>query len=133
MHRLTIGTMGLARPLAGRRVFPLWAVLEHRGRSSGTAYRTPIVARRTADGFVIPVPFGPTTNWLRNVQAARRATLTWSGREWALSDPRLTDLDGARPALNPLIVAISRRVGIVTWVTVRAAPAEADATGTDSA
>ena len=83
MHRVSLATMGLARPLAGRRVLPLWAVLEHRGRSSGTVRRTPVVALRTGDGFMIPMPFGPSTQWTQNVIAAGEATLTWKGRDGA--------------------------------------------------
>src|SRR5262245_60785273 len=89
VHRISVATVGLARPLAGRRVFPLWAVLEHRGRSTGIVRRTPVVALRTAHGFVIPVPFGPSTQWTRNVLAAGGAAVTWKGWEWAIANPRL--------------------------------------------
>ena len=46
----------LARPIAGKRWFPFYAVLHHAGRTSGTAYATPVVALRTPDGFIVPLP-----------------------------------------------------------------------------
>jgi hypothetical protein len=42
--------------LAGTRLLPLYGVVEHRGRRSGRLFRTPVVARPTADGFVVPMP-----------------------------------------------------------------------------
>ena len=48
----------LALELAGTRLLPLYGVLEHRGRRSGKTFRTPVVVRPTADGFVVPMPWG---------------------------------------------------------------------------
>lgn len=39
----------VAKALAGRRWFPLWAVMHHRGRRSGTAYATPVAVVPTTD------------------------------------------------------------------------------------
>ena len=71
----------LAMLLAGTRIFPLYGVLEHRGRRSGKLFRTPVVVRPTVDGFVVPMPWGEGTDWYRNVKAA--ATSPW--RRSALS------------------------------------------------
>ena len=60
----------LALRLAGTRLLPLWGVLEHRGRRTGTAFRTPVVVRPVADGFLVPMPWGERTDWYRNVCAA---------------------------------------------------------------
>ena len=46
----------LTRPLAGRRFFPLWAVIRHRGRTSGREYAVPVGVRATADGYFIALP-----------------------------------------------------------------------------
>src|SRR3954453_22221633 len=55
----------LARALAGRRWFPLWAVVHHRGRKSGTEYATPVAVVPTSDPalVLIGLPWGPETNW----------------------------------------------------------------------
>jgi deazaflavin-dependent oxidoreductase (nitroreductase family) len=123
VQRVAIATMGLARPLAGRRLLPLYAVIEHRGRRSGTAYRTPIVARRTSNGFVLPVPFGPETNWVRNVLAADDAAVVWNGERHPVTAPRIVDLATASPALAAPIHAAAKRLGITAWLEVRDAPA----------
>ncbi len=73
--------------------FPLWAIIHHRGRRSGTEYATPIavVPTRSDDVFLIGLPWGPKTNWARNVIAAGGATLTWKGGEHPATEPRLID------------------------------------------
>jgi deazaflavin-dependent oxidoreductase (nitroreductase family) len=121
MHRLVIALGPAGRPLAGRRWFPLYAVLRHTGRKSGTAYATPIVAFATADGFVIPRPFGEHTQWLHNLEAAGRGGIRWRGREHAIVAPELVTIDDqpVRAAVPLPLRAIARRLGIRTWVHVR--------------
>ncbi len=118
MHRISLATMGLARPLAGRRIFPLWAVLEHRGRTTGTVRRTPVVALRADGGFIIPMPFGPSTQWTQNVLAAGGAQLTWKGRDWQVGDPQVVGLEDAAGPLGPMR-PIATRAGIETYLRVR--------------
>ena len=77
--------------LAGTRLMPLYGVVEHRGRRSGKTYRTPVVVRRTAGGFVVPLPWGDTTDWCRNIRAAGGCTVRWNGRDYAVADPELVD------------------------------------------
>jgi deazaflavin-dependent oxidoreductase (nitroreductase family) len=119
VQRAAIATMALARPIAGRRLLPLYAVIEHQGRKSGAAYRTPIVARRTEGGFVLPVPFGPNTNWVRNVLAAGEATITWKGGRHPVTAPRLVDLAAATPSLSGFMRRGATRFGITDWLEVR--------------
>ena len=58
---------------------PPYALIEHRGRKTGTAYRTPVMAFRRGNSLVVFLPYGDQTNWLRNVQAGG-ATLVRMGR-----------------------------------------------------
>src|SRR5215471_11483953 len=44
--------------LAGSRHMPMFAVINHQGRRSGRSYSTPVGARKTVDGFIIPLTFG---------------------------------------------------------------------------
>lgn len=92
-RRLVNATAPIARALAGRRWVPLWAVIRHRGRRSGTAYETPIAVVPTSDPAVVMIglPWGVTTNWARNVVAAGGASLRWKGREVELARPRIVD------------------------------------------
>jgi hypothetical protein len=119
MHRLTIRTARLGRPLAGTRWFRLWAVLRHVGRRSGTAYETTIVAFPTAGGFLIPLPFGETTQWLKNLRSTDRAGLRYADREFVIDHPELVDLETAGPDLPGWVRFAAGRVGIRHFVRVR--------------
>ena len=55
------------------------SVVEHIGRRTGRPYRTPVVAEPTDDGFVIALPYGTTSNWVKNVLAADSATIVHEG------------------------------------------------------
>lgn len=70
-------------------------VVGHVGRTSGTAYRTPVVAEPIEDGFVIALPYGPTADWVRNVRAAGSALLERDGHRYEVSRPRLVGPDEA--------------------------------------
>lgn len=92
-RRLVDATAPVARALAGRRWVPLWALIRHRGRRSGTAYETPIAVVPTTDASIVMIglPWGVTTNWARNVVAAGGASLRWRGRDVELVHPRIVD------------------------------------------
>ena len=109
----------IAKPIAGTRWFPLWAILRHTGRKSGTVYETPLVARPTPDGFIIPLPFGDATQWAKNLLAAGDGSLRFAGREYLINEPRLVDLDEAAHFLAVPIRFVSRRLGLRHWVLVR--------------
>jgi deazaflavin-dependent oxidoreductase (nitroreductase family) len=65
------------------------SVIRHVGRTSGNAYETPIGPFATDDGFVIPLPYGTTSDWLKNVQAAGNATIISEGKTYHVSEPAL--------------------------------------------
>ena len=109
----------IARPLAGNRWFPLWAILRHTGRSSGTAYATPIVALRTPDGFMIPLPFGDATQWVKNVIAGGGGSLRFAGREYRIGAPEIVDLEVAAAYLPAVFRFVAARLGIRHYVIVR--------------
>ena len=96
--------------LAGHRFFPLWAVLRHQGRSSGKDYSTPIAVIPTPTTFVIALPWGRGTDWVRNVRAADGCTIRWKGREFTCTDPTFVDKTVALAAAKGLTRrAIERR------------------------
>ena len=109
----------LALPLAGKRWLPLYAILRHTGRTSGKPYSTPVVALRTAEGFIIPLPFGDATQWARNLFAAAGGSLRSAGKEHDIRDPRIVDRDDARDHLPLLVRFLSRRLGLRQFVLVR--------------
>jgi deazaflavin-dependent oxidoreductase (nitroreductase family) len=51
----------------------------HRGRRSGRRYRTPVLAFRVDDGYVVALFYGADRDWVRNVLAAGGCTLSGAG------------------------------------------------------
>ena len=81
--------------LAGRRFVPVWALVRHRGRRSGREYVTPVAVMSTSLGFLIGLPWGRDTDWVRNIQAAGDCRIRWKGREYRCSAPRFVERDAA--------------------------------------
>ncbi len=80
------------RPLALRsagREGTATSVVRHVGRRSGQAYQTPIVVARHDDSFLIALPYGERTDWLKNVLAAGSATITAGGRSYEVDRPQV--------------------------------------------
>jgi deazaflavin-dependent oxidoreductase (nitroreductase family) len=98
--------------LAGTRLLPLYGVIHHRGRRSGKQFRTPVVVRPTTGGFIVPMPWGETTDWYRNVRAAGGCTIRWKGRDYDLVDPQVLDTDSAAPDFDGFARAGMKRFGI---------------------
>lgn len=122
MRRVIAVTNPILRPLAGTRWFRLWGVVRHEGRKSGRPYATPVVVRRTADGFVIPMPFGDATNWASNVIAAGGATIRWAGADHRVTDPRVIGTDEAAPEFDRIQRSMLPRLGISRFLRVTGVP-----------
>ena len=71
--------------LAGRRFLPLWAVLRHSGRKSGKQYAIPVAVIPTETTFIIAMPWGRGTDWVRNV--LRPGAVRSAGRVQTTSAP----------------------------------------------
>jgi deazaflavin-dependent oxidoreductase (nitroreductase family) len=97
----------LVRGAAGR--LPPFAVLSHRGRVSGRAYRTPVAAFPTGDGVLIALVFGQQADWVRNVLAQGGADLLRRGQTIALTNPELRHVD-AVPAGVPMLIRAGLKV-----------------------
>jgi deazaflavin-dependent oxidoreductase (nitroreductase family) len=76
----------IVRIFAGRRLSPV-AIVVHKGRISGRAHRTPVVAFRHDAGYVISLPYGANRDWVKNVLAAGSCTLERGGQRIELSNP----------------------------------------------
>ncbi|WP_374970670.1 nitroreductase family deazaflavin-dependent oxidoreductase [Terrabacter sp. BE26] len=95
--------------LAGRRFLPVWAVLHHRGRSTGKEYATPVTVLATPTTFVIGLPWGRRTDWVRNVRAAGGCTIRWKGRDYDCSAPTFVGKDVALAAASGRVRRIIER------------------------
>ena len=109
-------TAPLSRPLAGRRFFPIWAIVHHRGRRSGREYAIPVAIRASAEAFVIPLPWGAQTQWVRNAVAAGRCTIRWRGEDHTASHPRVIGMADAADAFSPVQRLILRAAGVSSFV-----------------
>jgi deazaflavin-dependent oxidoreductase (nitroreductase family) len=113
-------TNPIMRPMA-RRV-PPWAIVHHIGRRSGTAYRSPVVAFSTGDGFVIPLAYGVERDWVRNVLASGSFELERAGRRITVTNPTVRPGD-ATDGLSPRRARALRAInlpGVLTLQTVSA-------------
>ncbi|WP_285561103.1 hypothetical protein [Actinoplanes regularis] len=108
--RFARATAPAVRMLAGRRWFAGWAVMHHRGRVSGRNLTVPVAVVATPDGFIINLPWGAGTNWVRNVVAAGGCTVRWKGADHPMDHPRIIDAAAARPYYPRLTWAIARRL-----------------------
>lgn len=89
-------TAPMVRVMAGRRFFPLYAVVHHTGRRTGRALALPVALLVTPEEFVITLPWGPGTNWVRNVLAAGGCRLRWKGADHQVTAPEVIDAARAR-------------------------------------
>jgi len=105
--------------VAGRRWMPVVGVLRHTGRTSGRTYMTPLGMRRLGDTFVMPLTFGESAGWYRNVKAAGRCEVTYLGRTYALDDPRVVDYAAAAPAFPRYERLQFRALGINEYLVMR--------------
>jgi deazaflavin-dependent oxidoreductase (nitroreductase family) len=98
------------------------AVIHHQGRRSGRSYTTPLAARKTSDGFVIPLTFGKQANWFRNVQAAGGCTIQWKGVSYQVIEPVVVDWKSVRASFYPAERILVPLIGIEHFVRLRSAP-----------
>jgi hypothetical protein len=118
MRRFARLVTPLAGPLAGRRVFTIWALVRYRGRRSGRDYTTPIAIGVTPDTFVIPLPFAGA-QWILNVMAAGECVIRWNGRDHHAVDPEVVDRAVGAQAFGPIPRFLLQFVGIDHLVRLR--------------
>jgi deazaflavin-dependent oxidoreductase (nitroreductase family) len=68
---------------------PPWAVIVHRGRRSGTEYRTPVLAWRSGSNLYVVLFYGSRTQWVRNVRAAGGGEVIRRGRRGRFTGVRI--------------------------------------------
>jgi deazaflavin-dependent oxidoreductase (nitroreductase family) len=109
--------------LAGRRHVRFAAQIHHVGRRSGRAYVTPAGARLTGDTFVIPLTFGDSSDWSRNVRAAGGCTIRLDGTDYQAVQPELAGRVQAAPvvraAFGPMERVMFRMLGIRQYLLLR--------------
>jgi deazaflavin-dependent oxidoreductase (nitroreductase family) len=82
-------------------VLPPWAVILHRGRRSGSRYRTPLFAFRWDRTLLIALLYGQESNWLRNLRAEGGYVIR-AGRTFTVRPPEIIETSGAASLLSRL-------------------------------
>jgi deazaflavin-dependent oxidoreductase (nitroreductase family) len=77
------------------------SVVRHVGRTTGRSYETPVQAVVTNDGFAIALPYGPNTDWLKNVVARGSATIVHEGSTYQVDQPELVPISMAASSFTP--------------------------------
>jgi len=101
---------------AGRSQGP-YAVVHHKGRSSGKTYTTPVNVRPTPEGFIIPLYYGRNVDWCRNVLAAGSCTITWKGIDYSVVEPEVIE-----PATVLSLIPLSRSKARIWGVLLSRTP-----------
>lgn len=84
----------ITNPIQGQWAWllPPWAVICHRGRRSGRAYRTPVLAFKRGRRLTVAILYGEESDWLRNVLAGGGQVVR-CGRTYDLIGPQVLDPD----------------------------------------
>ncbi len=99
------------------------SVIQHLGRTTGRPYESPVQAVLTDDGFVIALPYGPNTDWLKNVLANGSATIVHEGSIFPVDQPELVPMSVAEPRFSPKDQRTHRLFRVEHAFLVRRAPA----------
>jgi deazaflavin-dependent oxidoreductase (nitroreductase family) len=100
---VTNRVLGLVAPW-----LPPFALVIHRGRSTGRQYRTPVWAFHRDGRYVVALTYGSDTDWVRNVVAAGGCRLRRFGRQHTLANPSVVHARTGR-GLVPLPVVLPLR------------------------
>jgi deazaflavin-dependent oxidoreductase (nitroreductase family) len=100
VRRTGRATKGFVLPSSGKPG-GIASVVRHVGRTTGRPYETPVQAVATDDGFVIALPYGPNTDWLRNVMAAGSATIVHEGSTDLVDHPEVVPMSEAGSLFPP--------------------------------
>jgi deazaflavin-dependent oxidoreductase (nitroreductase family) len=103
---------------AGRAGSPT-SVVEHIGRRTGQRYETPVAVVPADDGFVVALPYGPNTDWLKNVLAAGRATIRFDGRIHEVDRPTVVEMAEVGDAFGPRDQRMHRQFNVREALRVR--------------
>ena len=100
VRRASRATKGYVLPVAGTPGSP-YCIIRHVGRKSGRTYETPAQPAPTDEGFAIALPYGPNTDWLKNVLAAGGATVVFDGETHELERPEIVSIAEANHFFPP--------------------------------
>lgn len=95
------------------------SVIRHSGRTTGKPYETPVGAVPTEDGFVIALPYGTQSDWLKNVLAAGSATIVNEGHTYRVDQPEVAAIETFAAQFPPSDQRSHRLFGVDQALRVR--------------
>ena len=95
------------------------SVIHHVGRRSGRVYQTPVVAAAHDDSFLIALPYGERTDWLKNVLAKGSASLMTGGKTYQVDRPEVIGMAEATMYFRPKEQRLHRRFDVGSALRVR--------------
>jgi deazaflavin-dependent oxidoreductase (nitroreductase family) len=95
------------------------SVIRHVGRTTGRPYETPVEAVATDDGFVIALPYGSNTDWLKNVLASGSATIVDDGNTYQVDQPEIVPIAMGARHFTPKDQRTHRLFGVEQCLRVR--------------
>jgi deazaflavin-dependent oxidoreductase (nitroreductase family) len=98
----------MLRPLSKR--MPGFAVIKHRGRTSGKEFETIVTAYRKDSILAIGLVHGKT-NWVKNVLAAGEADIHVGRKDLHLTNPRVLPAGTVDPTLPRVPQMLAKRQG----------------------
>jgi deazaflavin-dependent oxidoreductase (nitroreductase family) len=109
----------LMRPMANK--LPGFAILTHRGRTTGRTYQTPVNVFRRGDEYFFFLTYGSDVQWVKNILAAGSCSIETRGRIVELAEPELVTDPELRPAPAPVRFIERRIAGVTQYLRMRAA------------
>jgi deazaflavin-dependent oxidoreductase (nitroreductase family) len=98
------------------------AVVRHTGRRSGRVYETPVAAARHDDQFLIALPYGERTDWLKNVLSKGTAVIVANGHACEVDQPEVVPMAEATAYFRPSEQRMQRQFHVESALRVRQRP-----------
>jgi len=98
------------------------SVVRHVGRRSGRKYQTPVIAVQHDDSFLIALPYGKRTDWLKNVLDKGSATVVANGRTYQVDRPEVIPMAEATGYFRPRERRMHRQFHVDSALQVRQRP-----------
>ena len=98
------------------------AVVRHTGRRSGRDYQTPVTAARHDDQFLIALPYGERTDWLKNVLGKGSAVIVVNGHAYEVDQPEVVPMAEATGYFRPREQRMHRQFHVESALRVRQRP-----------
>jgi|SRR5689334_6554734 deazaflavin-dependent oxidoreductase (nitroreductase family) len=94
------------------------SVVRHVGRRSGRTYETPVIAVQHDDSFLIALPYGKRTDWLKNVLDKGSATIVSNGHSYEVDQPQVIPMAEATGYFRPREQRMHRQFHVDTALQV---------------